>query len=82
MGSMDDAWGYAFTGNDLKNQHLIFISDDLLVQDSSQINYTILHEIGHVVLGHKNSTNYKQTPREISRQEKEADFFAKKYLPH
>ena len=28
MGSMEDTWAFAFTGNDLKDQHLIFLSDE------------------------------------------------------
>ena len=79
MGSMDDAYAYAFTGNDLKNQHLIFLSDDLFQQSDQQIHFTIAHEIGHVILGHKNSVEYKQSKEEITRQEKEADGFAHLY---
>ena len=76
MGSFDDAYAYTFTGNDLKDQHLIFLSDDLFHQSTQQIQFTIAHEIGHVILGHKNSIQYKQTKEEIKRQEKEADAFA------
>ena len=79
MGSFDDAYAYAFTGNDLKNQHLIFLSDDLFNQSKEQIHFTIAHEIGHVMLGHKNSVEYKQSKEEITRQEKEADAFANSY---
>ncbi|MCL4354442.1 hypothetical protein M1349_03155, partial [Patescibacteria group bacterium] len=39
MSSMDDSWAYAFRGDDLKNQHLIFLSDHLLSQDEAQIHY-------------------------------------------
>jgi hypothetical protein len=80
MGSMDDAWAYTFTGNDLTNQHLIFLSDELFLQKPDQIYYSIAHEIGHVILGHKNSTFYKQSRKEIQRQEQEADEFAKEYV--
>lgn len=79
MGSFDDAYAYAFTGNDLKNQHLIFLSDDLLRQDENQIHFTIAHEIGHIMLGHKNSVQYKQSKEEISQQEHQADAFANSY---
>lgn len=75
-----DSWGYAFDGNDLKNKKLIFLSDELFYEEDSQILYTILHEIGHIILNHKNSINYKQTKIEIDQQESEADLFAKKYL--
>lgn len=80
MGSMEDAWAYAFTGNDLINQHLVFLSDELFLQSTGQIYYSIAHEIGHIVLGHRNSTVYKQSKEEIERQEEEADEFAKRYL--
>ncbi len=79
--SMEDAWAFTFTGNDLKDQHLIFLSDDLLSQDNMQINYSIAHEIGHVMLGHRNSTLVKQAKKEIEEQEQSADIFAKKYVP-
>ena len=78
--SMEDAYGYTFAGNDLKDQHLIFLSDELLFQTKEQIQYTIAHEIGHVILMHRNSVLEKQSKKEIKKQEKEADAFAKKYL--
>lgn len=81
VSSFKDAWGFTFTGNDLKNQHLIFLSDDLLNQDRFQIQFSILHEIGHVILKHRNSVSVVQTQTEIRRQEREADTFAKTYLP-
>src|SRR5690242_7561043 len=61
MGSMEDAWAFTFTGNELKNQHLIFLSDELLMQTDGQIHYSIAHEIGHVMLGHRNSVLVQQT---------------------
>ena len=79
LGSTEDAWAFVFKGNDLKNQFLIFISDELLNQDEGQIRYSIAHEIGHVINNHDNSANRKQTKREIRKQEKEADEFAKRY---
>lgn len=78
--SMEDAWAFTFTGNDLKNNHLIFLSDELLFQDKNQIQYTIAHEIGHVILKHKNSILKNQTKDEIKQQEFEADSFARKYI--
>lgn len=78
--SMEDSFGFTFTGNDLKNQHLIFFSDELLKQGEEQIHYTIAHEIGHVILKHRNSTFVRQEKFEISRQEREADEFARKYI--
>lgn len=79
LSSMKDAWAFTFTGNDLKDQHLIFLSDDLLSQDAEQIQWTILHEIGHVILGHRNSTLVKQSKKEVDQQEIEADAFARQY---
>jgi|SRR5579872_82599 len=81
VGSMHDAWGYTFTGNDLSDQHLIFLSDDLLAQDKNQIHWSIAHEIGHVILGHKNNIFVKQSKLSVSHQEIEADRFAKQFVP-
>lgn len=78
--SMEDAWGFTFKGNDLKNQHLIFLSDELLFQNENQIQYTIAHEIGHVILNHRNSILIKQSKKEIEKQEKQANSFANKYI--
>jgi Zn-dependent protease with chaperone function len=80
ISSLADAWAFAFTGNDLANQHLIFLSDELLQQDVSQIRFTIAHEIGHIVLKHRNSVKLIQTQTEIKRQELEADQFAMQYI--
>lgn len=80
LSSLDDAWAFTFTGNDVKDQHLIFLSDDLLRQHPGQIRYSIAHEIGHVMLGHRNSILERQSKSEISRQEKEADEFAKQFI--
>ncbi len=78
--SFGDAWAYTLTGNDLKNQHLVILTDELFLQSPQQIHHTIAHEIGHVVLGHKNSIFEKQTKSEIRQQEKSADAFARKYI--
>src|SRR4051812_673248 len=56
LSSMEDAWAFTFTGNDLKNQHLVFLSDALLAENNEQIQHSIAHEIGHVFLSHRNST--------------------------
>lgn len=80
IGSMEDAWAFTFTGNDLKDHHLIFLSDELLSESDQQIQHSILHEIGHVVLAHRNSILVNQSREEIRRQEKEADEFANKYI--
>ena len=80
FGSMDDALAFTFTGSDLKDNHLIFLSDELFMYDERQIRYTIAHEIGHVMLGHRNSILEKQSKMEIYNQEREADESAKKYI--
>lgn len=79
MSSFEDAYAFTFTGSDLKNKHLVFLSDELLAQNEEQIKYTIAHEIGHVILGHRNSVFRKQLKIEIKKQEKEAHDFALKY---
>lgn len=80
VSSMDDAWGFTLTGNDLKDHHLIFLSDDLFREHPKQIRYTIAHEIGHVILGHRNSILERQSKSEVRKQEKEADQFAKSVI--
>ncbi len=78
--SFDDAWGFTFDGRDLKDKYLIFLSDELFSQGIKQIRYTISHEIGHVLLNHRNAISGPQTKEEIKRQEKEADAFANYFL--
>lgn len=78
--STPNAWAYVFNGDDVVGQRFIFLSDELLKQNKQQIQYTILHEVGHVILKHHNSINYRQTKWEIGKQEREADFFAKQFL--
>ncbi len=80
ISSPDDAWAFTFKGADIKNRHLIFLSEDLFTEEESQIIYTILHEIGHAALDHSNSVGFVQTESEIKQQEAEADRFAHKYL--
>lgn len=80
MASMEDAWAFTFTGSDLQNKHLIFLSDELLAEDPHQIYWTIAHEIGHVILGHKNRFFDKFSAGKVMQQEDEADAFAKKYI--
>ena len=78
--SMEDAFAFTLTGNDLKDYHLIFLSDELFGEPLSQIRYTIAHEIGHVMLGHRNSILERQSKQEIRQQERQADAFARKYV--
>lgn len=80
VNSMDDAWGFTFKGDELKGKHLIFLSDELFNAEKSQIAYTLMHEIGHVILKHQNSILEQQTSEEITKQESEADRFARDYL--
>lgn len=80
ISSPDDAWAFTLRGSDVEKQHLIVLSDQLFRQKDDQIKYTIIHEIGHVMLGHKNSVGRMQTQTEIKMQEIAADAFAKKYL--
>ena len=75
--------GYAFTlrRDDLKKgEYLVFLSDELLSRPTWRIKFSILHEIGHAYLGHKNSIGVPQSRREIKKQEDGADEFAKKYM--
>ena len=80
VSSPEDAWAITFKGSELKDRHIIFLSDELFREPEQQRRYTILHEIGHVVLNHSNSIGITQTESEINMQEQEADLFVKKYL--
>ncbi len=81
VSSFEDGWAFTLRGDELKrNEYLIFLSDELLRENKSQIIWTIAHEIGHVILGHRNSIGEVQSKSEIRKQEKEADEFIKKYL--
>ncbi len=81
ISSMEDSWAFAIRGDELKkDEHLVFLSDELLNENEKQITWTIAHEIGHVILGHRNSIGIRQTKYGIAKQEKEADKFASKYL--
>ena len=80
ISSPEDAWAFSFRGTEIAKRSLVILSDDLFTQDEYQISYTILHEVGHIVLNHRNSIGYQQTQSEIKQQEEQADHFAKKYL--
>jgi Zn-dependent peptidase ImmA (M78 family) len=80
VSSFDDAFGFVITGEELQGKQLIFLSDDLFSEDQEQISYTIIHEIGHVVLKHHNAILEIQSKSEVDKQETEADQFAKGYL--
>lgn len=80
VSSFDDAWAFAVHGNELAGKHLIFLSDELLEQSKEQKYWTVAHEIGHIVLKHKNAILQSQSASEIKIQEQEADQFASFYL--
>lgn len=81
VSSFEDGWAFTLRGDELKkDEHLVFLSDELLKENPGQISWTIAHELGHVILGHRNSIGKVQTKKEIQKQEKEADQFAKRYL--
>ncbi len=80
VSSFDDAWGFTLRGAELGGKYLVFLSDELFEQDKNQQHYTIAHEIGHVILGHRNAILEPQPARETSRQETEADEFAISFL--
>ena len=80
LGSPEDAWAYAFRGDEIAAAHLVILSDSLWDQPEEDIIYTIAHEIGHVVLGHKNAILEPQSKAQIARQEREARAFALKYI--
>lgn len=81
VGSMADSYAFTIKREDLKaGEYLIFIGDELLEEPVWQIRFSIMHEIGHAVLGHRNSIGILQTKSEIRKQERQADDFAKKYL--
>lgn len=78
--STSDAWAFTIRGDELTGKHLIFLGEDLLRESDRQIMYTIAHEIGHVILGHRNSILVLQTSREVRKQEREAHRFAARYI--
>jgi len=81
VSSFEDSWGFVLRGDELvKGKFLVFLGDELFEQESSAQHYTIAHEIGHVVLGHRNSIIEKQSKAEVDSQEREAHQFALKYI--
>ena len=80
VGSFEDGWAFTLKGSEIgKGEYLIFLSDELLNSGERQMRYTLIHEIGHVVLGHRNSIGEVQTKAEVRKQEKEAEAFALLY---
>lgn len=81
VSSFKDGWAFVLRGGEIrKNEYLIFLSDELWAEDEAQVRETFVHEIGHVVLGHRNSVGKIQSKSEVRKQEKEADAFARRYL--
>ena len=80
ISSFDDAFGFVLTGEELQGKQLIFLSDELFSEPKAQIHYTIIHEVGHVILKHRNAILKPQTQAEAEKQEYDADQFANKFL--
>jgi hypothetical protein len=81
IGSFEDGWAFTLKGNEIgKGEYLIFLSDELLAAGERQMRDTLIHEIGHVVLGHRNSIGEVQTKAEVRKQEKEAEAFTRRYI--
>ncbi len=80
VSSFDDSWGFVLDSRDLGKKHLVILGDELFDQDKYAQNYTIAHEIGHVLLNHRNAILGPQTGDEIKDQEAEAHKFALKYV--
>lgn len=81
VGSFDDGYGFTLRADEIKKgEYLIFLSDELFNQDEWRMRFTIAHEIGHVILGHRNSIGIPQSKAEVRKQERQANAFAKRYL--
>lgn len=80
--SFEDAWGFVLKINELKERgdYLIVLGEELFEQDRYAQRYEVAHEIGHVILKHRNAITQSQSAVEIDKQEKEAHEFALKYL--
>ena len=80
LASFHDAWAYTLDSRDFQNKHVIILSDQLFEQNREQIRSTIIHEIGHVILGHRNAFNAQQSREEIAKQEQDAESFTVYYI--
>src|SRR4030066_440977 len=80
ISSFADAWGFVLKGKELGGKDVIFLADELFHQEKTAQAYEIAHEVGHVILGHRNAISKPQTKQEIRKQEKEADRFARHHL--
>ena len=80
IGPFDDAWAYTLQASDLETKYIVVISDELLAQNENQIIKTLIHEIGHATLGHRNAFYKPQSQHEIKKQEREANEFARRII--
>jgi hypothetical protein len=80
VNSFPDTWGFVLRGDELDGKFLVFLSNELFRQPRKIQEYEVFHEIGHVVLNHRNSITVPQSKEKIARQEREADTFARRYL--
>lgn len=82
VSSYEDSWGFVLKIDEIssKGKYVIFLGDELYEQDSGTQHYEIAHEIGHVMLGHRNAILKPQSKEEVDKQETEAHKFALKYL--
>jgi hypothetical protein len=80
VNSFPDAWGFVFRGAELKGKYLVFLSDEAFRQPKADQYYEVAHELGHVLLKHRNSIGRPQTKSQITKQEGEADRFARQIL--
>ena len=82
VSSFEDAWGFTLKIDELKKKgkYLLFLGDELWEQGKYVQAYEIAHEIGHVILKHRNAILTPQVGAETQKQEAEAHKFALKYL--
>jgi hypothetical protein len=81
VGSFEDGWAFTLKGSEIgRGEYLIFLSDELIGAGEENMQYTILHEIGHVILGHRNSIGEVQSKAEVRLQERQADEFVLRIL--
>jgi hypothetical protein len=82
VSSFEDSWGFVIKIDELKakGKHVIFLGDELFNQDKYAQTYEIVHEVGHVILKHRNAILTPQTKAETQKQEDEAHKFALQHL--
>ena len=80
VNSFPDAWGFVLRGDELKGKYLVFLSDEAFRQPKADQYYEVAHELGHILLKHRNSIGLPQTKSQIAKQEREADRFARQLI--